>query len=68
MPARASMGTTCRQGHLLSVSWTVHDPSKPNGQADAVTLTCPVCHNTLVAFIDDRADRATLAVKPMVLI
>jgi hypothetical protein len=64
MPARASTGTTCRQGHLLSVSWTVHDPSKPDGHADAMILPCPVCGTTFVAFIDDRADRATVKVKP----
>jgi hypothetical protein len=68
MPARVSMGTTCRRAHLLSVSWTIRDPSQPEGQADAMTLTCPVCGSTFVAFIDDRADRATVAVKPMVVI
>jgi hypothetical protein len=65
MPVHASMVTTCRRGHLLRVSWTVLDPSRPDGQADAVMLTCPVCGGTFVAFVDDRADRATIAVETL---
>ena len=56
-------GVTCKQGHLLSVSWTMLDHSQPSAREKSVRIECPICRHEFTAVIDGRADPASVQVE-----